>query len=108
MSDAEEKELSIPFLKLKYPKLILKFSAKWCGPCKDPKMLEKLYTVSNAHGYHVEEIDIDEYGELCTEYSVKAVPTFVLYDQNSESKTIVGGNIETMEQWITRNKISDD
>ena len=103
----DEQELSISFLKVKYPKLILKFSAKWCGPCKDPEMLERLHELSKTHSYHVEEIDIDKHSELCEEYSIQAVPTFVLFDETSSTTTIAGGNIQSMEQWIMRNKMSD-
>tara|TARA_Y100000739_G_C20271906_1_gene312577 strand:+ start:189 stop:521 length:333 start_codon:yes stop_codon:yes gene_type:complete len=106
-NDKEEK-LSISFLKLKHPKLILKFSASWCGPCKDPVMLEKLHELAETHAYYIEEIDIDEHGDLCEEYQVQAVPTFVIFDETSSTNTIVGGNIQSMEQWIMRNKMSDN
>ena len=105
--EAMEDGLSIPFLKVKYPKLILKFSAEFCDSCKDPVMLKTLDTLAKTHAYHIEEIDIEKHSVLCEEYCIRHVPTFVLFDDTSEKITIVGGNIESMKQWIMRNKMLD-
>jgi thiol-disulfide isomerase/thioredoxin len=106
--NVKEETLSVAFLQVKYPKLILKFSASWCGPCKNPSMLEKLHQLADTHAYHVEEIDIDKHGDLCEEYKIQAVPTFIIFDESSSTKTIVGGNMQSIEKWIMRNKMSDN
>jgi thiol-disulfide isomerase/thioredoxin len=59
---------------------VLKFSAKWCGPCKIFKpVFDK---VVNEVNIKHEEIDIDSEvaQELNTKYNIRSVPTVILLD----------------------------
>lgn len=63
-------------------KVIAKFSATWCGPCK---MLSKVLETIDLD-VPVIEIDIDEQGSLAAEYGIRGVPTMILFDNGKEIK----------------------
>lgn len=73
-------------------KKILYFTAAWCGPCRmmGPIMNELMSTIN------IEKVDVDSKDERVMKYTIKAVPTFILVDENgSELKRIVGGQSKT-------------
>jgi thioredoxin 1 len=74
-------------------KKILYFTAVWCGPCRmmSPIMNELMSTIN------IEKIDVDSKDERVVKYSIKAVPSFILVDENGiELKNrIVGGQSKT-------------
>lgn len=67
---------------------ILKFSASWCGPCKQLAfMLASLGDL----GVPVQEVDVDENAELTAQYEIRGVPTMVLLDdEDKELGRLVG------------------
>ena len=62
-------------------KEILFFSAPWCMPCKQMKMM---LSESIRDELNLKIIDITEDMELAANYQVMAVPTFVILDNNKE------------------------
>lgn len=73
-------------------KKILYFTAAWCGPCRmiSPIMNELTLTID------VEKVDVDSKDDRVMKYKIKAVPTFILVDENGvELKRMVGGQSKT-------------
>jgi thioredoxin 1 len=68
-------------------KKILYFTAAWCGPCRAmAPAIEELSSTLN-----IEKIDVDSMDGRIFYYKIKAVPSFVLVDQqNNELKRVVG------------------
>lgn len=68
---------------------VKQFSASWCGPCKmlTPVMNEIKGEISEATFQH---IDVDENGDLASEYGVRGVPTVVIEKDGKEVKRFVG------------------
>lgn len=66
---------------------ILKFSAPWCGACKQ---LEK--ELSTLNGVEVQSIDVDdeESESLIEKYDVKSLPTLIYLKENKEVYRSVG------------------
>lgn len=62
------------------------FYADWCGPCKmlGPIMDE----VSNE--YSVYKINVDEEGQLASEYGVMSIPCVILFKDGKEYKRSIG------------------
>ena len=60
---------------------LIKFSAGWCGPCKQQanEFKENLIKVP------IENIDIDEDSDgLATKFNVRSIPTMILMDDNNQ------------------------
>lgn len=56
---------------------VLKFSATWCGPCKQLAAILKDDTFKNIV---VEEIDVDKNPDTAAKMGIRSVPTLVLVD----------------------------
>jgi thioredoxin 1 len=69
---------------------LLKFGAKWCGPCK--KIQPFVETLeSKFPGLVVLYIDIDEDSDnLCDKYNIDSLPTFVLLIDDKEAGRVSG------------------
>jgi thioredoxin 1 len=60
-------------------KIIVDFSASWCGPCKI--LLPTLEKISNEMtDVEVVKIDVDEQSEFISEYGIRGVPTVIIYN----------------------------
>jgi thioredoxin 1 len=58
----------------------LYFSAPWCGPCRTfgPIMEEVATKIP------VQKVNVDEQGDLATQYSIRSVPTLVLVNESGK------------------------
>ena len=64
-------------------KKVLMFAASWCGPCRMSKpVFNQLKESKGSHEYQV--VDIDENPVMATNFSITAVPTFIVLDGDKE------------------------
>lgn len=70
---------------------VAKFGATWCGPCKvmSPGFVTIASLSSDASVQFV-EVDIDECWQSAEKYSVKSVPTLIVFEGGVEKKRHVG------------------
>lgn len=60
-------------------KIIVDFSASWCGPCKI--LLPTMEKISDEMtDVEVVKIDVDEQSEFISEYGIRGVPTVIIYN----------------------------
>lgn len=82
-------------------KLIIIFSAKWCGFCRTLKKDLESLDVSQ---YEVCNIDVDDKDQtdLTSHFGIKIVPTSVMVDPatNKEIKRIEGYIVENYKRWL--------
>lgn len=74
---------------------LLYFTAEWCNPCKRTRpIVEEL----NRDGIvDVQFIDADDNIDLLKTYEVRAIPTFILIEDNKEVRRMNGA--KTREQF---------
>lgn len=72
---------------------ILKFSAEWCGPCKRiSPLFEQLSKDEKYSSVHFSEVDVDAAQDICREYEIEGLPTFILFSHNKELSRFSGAN----------------
>jgi len=84
-------------------KKLLKFSARWCGPCKAlTALFDDEKEVFDRASVEVQEIDIDIHEKLAKDYDVRAVPYLVLLDsENQVLKTHTGTlDVKELEEFV--------
>ena len=70
-------------------KVILQFSAEWCGPCKTlSPMLEK--QTEHLSDVTIYKIDIADQTSLAKKFNVRSIPKLVLFVDGSLKKEAVG------------------
>jgi thioredoxin-related protein len=82
-------------------RLIIIFSAKWCGFCRT---LKKDLDSLDISQYEVCNIDVDDkdQAELASHFGIKIVPTSIMVDPatNKEIKRITGYVAENYKRWL--------
>lgn len=69
--------------------VLVDFSATWCGPCKRQTPILEQFSKENPE-VKVLEIDTDESPEIAQRYSVKSVPTLLLFKDGTKVEAKVG------------------
>lgn len=75
---------------------VIKFSAPWCNPCKAlTKALEGFAVVP------IDEVNIDDCGDLAAQYQIRSVPTLV-FERDGEEVSRKTGAItrEAFTSWV--------
>jgi thioredoxin 1 len=72
---------------------VTKFSASWCGPCKE---LAPIFNQVKSEVSDVvfQEVDVDTDSSAAIQYKVRGVPTIVIEKDGQEVKRIVGGTTQ--------------
>ena len=82
-------------------KIVVDFSAEWCGPCK---MFAPVFksTSLKMPAFKFIKIDVDECRDLAREYNVQSVPYLVVFEGEKIIKERAGGfpNEDTFMSWL--------
>lgn len=83
---------------------IVKFSAQWCGPCRQMEnTIESIESnLSNVKFYNV---DVDELPELAEEFEIMSIPVLIFYKGSLQVDRTLGGLPENkLREKIEENK----
>ncbi|KAL3464288.1 thioredoxin-like protein [Aspergillus heterothallicus] len=71
--------------------VVLDCYAEWCGPCKAiaPKVAQ--FAEENP-GVQFYQIDVDELSDVAAEIGVRAMPTFIFFNNGEKVNEVVGAN----------------
>lgn len=71
-------------------KVVYYFTADWCQPCKKTRpIVEELNREQTTAGFQI--IDVDVNHELVTNFGIRSVPTFILFEDGQEKGRLTGG-----------------
>lgn len=74
--------------------ILIKFSAKWCNPCKLVSKPLKDYLESNYDDLVYVDIDIDEFDDIDEYFNIDKIPYFVIYKEGNKTNDFISGNIK--------------
>lgn len=68
---------------------IVDFYADWCGPCKMMSTIIDNIAEENEN-IKVGKLNVDEAGDIATNYNVMSIPTIIIFKNGKENKRFVG------------------
>jgi len=83
--------------------VVIKFSAQWCGPCRQMQPIFEDLSREFSGKYTFVEVDIDAAESIANDYSVSGVPTFVMIKDGKE----VGRQVGRQSKDALRNSIQN-
>jgi thioredoxin 1 len=80
--------------------VIVDFWAPWCGPCRAVAPELEKFAEKNKNILIV-KVNVDDNGELATQYQVRSIPTLILFkDGKAEKKTVGIQNGDSLEKFV--------
>lgn len=84
-------------------KVLVDFYADWCTPCKMMAPLVDTIAEQYEGKVRVGKLNIDEYPEIASKYSVMSIPTLILFNNAEKIESIIGVvDKKTVENMINK------
>jgi len=74
--------------------VLVDFSATWCPPCRAMEPIVERLAARFAGRAGVVKVDVDQAGDLASNYGVRGVPTFLLLANGQVVERVVGATSE--------------
>ena len=70
-------------------KVLVKFEASWCGPCKAYTPIFKEFASEN-ESVKCFSVDCQEDADIATDFDIKSIPVTILFENGEEKKRLPG------------------
>ena len=80
--------------------MLADFYADWCGPCKLVVPLLDEIAAAERGTLLVVQVDSDRSAEQCQRYSIRSVPTVLLFQNGEETGRSLGFEPEVIRQFV--------
>tara|TARA_B110000971_G_C19958940_1_gene476997 strand:- start:172 stop:522 length:351 start_codon:yes stop_codon:yes gene_type:complete len=101
-------QIDIMDYKDQYNKILFHFSASWCGPCKriTPLIKSKMELLDRSDVLYL-YIDVDAHKALSTQFAIKSIPTFAVYNKEKDhiTETLTTSDIQKLSEYCIHNGI---
>jgi len=94
--------------KKQFSKILIQFSAGWCGPCtRITPLINNKFNLLNNNQNLLLYVDIDKHQGLRNFFKIETVPTFHIYDRDSDSvePALQSSDIVTLTKYCINNGI---
>ncbi|GKT93486.1 thioredoxin [Colletotrichum tofieldiae] len=86
-----------------HPVVLVDAFATWCGPCKAiAPVLVNLSNEEKNSKVHFVKIDVDEVPDVSQELGIRAMPTFLIFEDGQKAQELVGANPTALKQAIEK------
>ena len=69
--------------------VVVDFYADWCGPCRNMQPILEEFCKKHSHAT-VLKVNIEDFVNIAQKFSIKSIPTFLIYKNNKLINTNVG------------------
>ncbi|MER5709411.1 thioredoxin domain-containing protein [Streptomyces sp. NPDC042898] len=70
--------------------VLVKFTAEWCGPCRQLKPVLGAIATEEAARLRIVEIDVDRNPETTLKYGILGTPTLMVFRSGEPVKSLIG------------------
>jgi thioredoxin 1 len=82
--------------------IIVKFSAKWCNPCKKIHPLYDFLAEKEKNKILSFHVDVDELEDMASFYEIKSLPTFLVFSNKKVIDKLIGANRIGLENMFSK------
>lgn len=108
ISQFEDSEQLMQFLK-KHSRILLYFTAKWCGPCKAMGPLLEHYHHHIDNTLPIVKVDIDCHGDVADQYNVMSIPALIVVNAGTAVNSHTGlTSLEHLKEFLGSQTSSSD
>lgn len=80
--------------------VVVKFGAKWCGPCKRVRGVYNDLADEYKDNCYFADVDIDDCRELAEEYDIDSIPAFIFLKKGQLIDKFVGSDPHKLQKHV--------
>jgi len=82
-------------------KVLVKFGAEWCGPCRAMEPI--LESVSESFPERIGSVDVDSNKEISLRFAIRSIPTIIIFQDGKEIEKKIGSATQSVIESLIQN-----